>query len=335
MKLSARDTDAFLQSPHTRSAATLLYGPDAGLVRERVRSLSHAVLGKNSDPLSRTELTHDQVKTDPARLRDELSALSLMGGERLIILNGAADKTAAFIEEAYENCKPTAYLIVVADELSPSSPLRSLFEKEARFVALACYRDDAKALQETIRNQLQASGLTASRDAMQYLAAQLGNDRGVTLREIEKIALYMGQEKEVTLEIAMLLTSGNTADSSEDICHAVALGHIAASETMLAQLLREGAQPVAIIRALLRHFQRLEIALAHMAAGSNAAEAAGLLRPPVFFKYLPSVTRALARWQPRTVAKAQNLLLRAEKDAKSNIISPALLMGHILRDLAQ
>ena len=59
---------------------------------------------------------------------------------------------------------------------------------------------------------------------MQYLANHLGNDRGITLSEIGKIALYMGDDKEVTLDTAMELIGHNAAEGLEEICHAVACG---------------------------------------------------------------------------------------------------------------
>jgi DNA polymerase III subunit delta len=335
MKLGARDIDTFFKAPASRTQAALLYGPDCGLVRERGRTLTQTIMGATPDPLNRIELQGEQLKADPARLRDELSSLSLMGGTRLVIVQGATDKTASAIADAFEGLSPTAYLIVEAAELATSSPLRQLFEKDARFAALACYHDEGRTLEDTIRTALTAHNLRASRDAMQHLLTHLGNDRGVTLSEIDKIALYMGKEKEVTLEVAVALADLNSESTADDICHQVAVGNGAQAETLLTQLLREGTQPVVIVRALIRHFQRLDIALAHRETGRSVAEAIAQLRPPVFFKYVPAVTRALSRWQARTLASALNLLLRTEKELKSSVAPPALLLSHALQQTAR
>ena len=80
--------------------------------------------------------------------------MSLMAGRRVVVLSSTGDKLASLVQSALLDLKTTTYLIIEADELSPSSPLRSLFEKEARFAALACYRDEGRSLEDTIRTAL-------------------------------------------------------------------------------------------------------------------------------------------------------------------------------------
>jgi len=335
MKLTARDITAFLKSPDATSSAVLLYGPDSGLIRERSRAIAATVLGKDSDPLNRVELASEQVKADPASLRDELGALSLMGGRRLVTLRDAGDKLAGAVESALTDLKTTTYLIVEAEELSPSSSLRKFFESEPRLTALACYRDEGRGLEDTLKSALAAHGLRANGDAMQYMLMHLGNDRGVTLSEISKIALYMGTEKELTLETVMLLIGHNASEGLEDICHLVACGNAKETHAMLARLLHEGVQPVAIVRALLRHFQRLELAQTYLSAGQSPDQAIAALRPPVFFKYAPPTRRALSLWNSRALAQAGNLMLKTERELKSGALSPALVAGHALLQAAR
>ncbi len=335
MKLSARDSATFLKSPDAQTKAVLLYGPDAGLVRERSRAIAATILGKDSDPVNRVELSADQVKADPACLRDELCAMSLMGGRRLVVMRDVADKLAATIENALDGLNTTTYLIIEAEELSASSPLRQMFERAQDLAALACYRDEGRSLEDVVRTALAHHGLRATSDAMQYLVAHLGNDRGITLSEMEKIALYMGEQKEVTLDTAMRLIGHNAAESMEDICHAVACGNVKEAQALLNRLLYEGTQPVAIIRSLLRHFQRLDIAAAHIASGQTVEGALSALRPPVFFKYVPPTKRALSLFNARTLAIALNLLLKTERDLKSGILSPSLVAGQALSQITR
>ncbi len=182
-----------------------------------------------------------------------------------------------------------------------------------------------------MRSGLGKHGLRASPDAMQYLLAQLGNDRGITLSEIDKIALYLGEEKELSLAVAMQLIGYNASQSMEDLCHAVACGNAKSAESLLNHLLHEGTQPVAIIRSLLRHFQRLEVAMAHIRSGQSPEQALMMLRPPVFFKYAPLARRALTLWSNHRLGQALNLFMKTEKDLKSGLLAPALITGHALQ----
>ncbi len=330
MKLAAQETAAFLRQPDRQAQAVLLYGPDSGLVRERSRLIASAILGDKSDPLNRVELSGAQVKADPAILLDELSALSLMGGRRVIILRDPGEKIEPTVKSAFEGAKNITFLIIEADELSPTSSLRKLFEKESHFATIACYHEDERGLERMIRAAFTEFNLTANHDAVMYLVANLGNDRAVTRSELEKIALYMGNEREVTLEIAMQLTGNNASESTEDLCHSVALGKAQESGKLLEHLLHEGTQPVAVIRTLIRYFQRLDLALAHVRSGQSKEQAIKMLRPPVFYKSIPLIERALARWNETRILQTLNLLLRTEKEIKSGMISPNLLTSNAI-----
>ncbi len=71
MKLDARDFAALTRDA-SRFRAILIYGPDAGLVRERGEALARAAAGALDDPFRFTELT----RPDPGTLALEASALS-------------------------------------------------------------------------------------------------------------------------------------------------------------------------------------------------------------------------------------------------------------------
>ena len=82
MKVSANEADRFARAPRAKIRAVLVYGPDAGLVRERAGILKRSVVEDPSDPFRVTELTGRQLSDDPARLADESAALALTGGRR-------------------------------------------------------------------------------------------------------------------------------------------------------------------------------------------------------------------------------------------------------------
>ncbi len=93
MKISVARSEAFLRSPGSEVRAVLLYGPNAGLVRERADRLA-AAIAPPGDPFRTSELSPDDLKNDPARLNDEAQALSLGGGRRVVRLRGATDAVA-------------------------------------------------------------------------------------------------------------------------------------------------------------------------------------------------------------------------------------------------
>ncbi len=322
MKIAPKVQEAFLASPDTQFRAVLIYGPDSGLVRERVLRIKATVLAKNDDPFAYVELEESKLLDDPARLADELSAFSLMGGKRLIHIRDGGDKLTKIIESAVSLFHNDVFLMISGGELPSRSSLRAFFDKESACASLACYKDEARDVQSIIRKKLEEAGVSIDRDTMEYLSAQLGNDRYVTYQELEKIILFAGDSKRVSLEEAQALVDYNRDSDLDDVVTAVAGRNLAALEAMLTVQRREGNQPVAYLRALMRYFNRLYAIRAKMAAGESLDEVVRSLRPPVFFKQQPILTRHAGMWDTGQIIKALKLLLEAELACKTSDLPP-------------
>src|SRR6201996_954349 len=92
MKLQGAAVERFLGKPDPAVRAVIVYGGDEGLVRERAARLGKTVVADLADPFQVAVLSGDALAGDPALLADEASAMSLMGGRRLIRIRDGSDK---------------------------------------------------------------------------------------------------------------------------------------------------------------------------------------------------------------------------------------------------
>ena len=95
MKIYAQRADAFARKPDPKMLAVLVYGPDLGLVRERATSLVQFGMGGKDDPFRLSELVGANLKDDPARLRDEASAMPFGGGRRVVRVRDGRDDVSS------------------------------------------------------------------------------------------------------------------------------------------------------------------------------------------------------------------------------------------------
>jgi DNA polymerase-3 subunit delta len=314
MKVATRDQGRFLQSAGSTVAAVLFYGPDQGLVRERAIELVARVAGDAADPFRVAELSAAQMRDDPAGLADEAAALSLSGGRRVLRLREAADGHADVLADLLAGPPPASFLVLEAGDLAPRSALRKVFEAAANAGAIACYLDDDEALGKVIDEALKGYGLAIGQEALAYLIARLGGDRGVTRQELEKLALYVGPDaKQVTLEDVQTIIGDSSALSLDDLIFALGDGDRAAIDRGYARALVEGNDEIAILRAAARHIMRL-----HQVAGAAEPRSAiKSLRPPVFFKLESRFLAQLRLWSADRLGEALNRLNRAEIDIKT------------------
>src|SRR3546814_190449 len=183
MKLAGKQADAFLANPDPAVRTVLLYGPDGGLIRERSAALLAKIVDDPADPFCVSEIAASQLKDDPARLADEAAALTFGGGRRFVRVRDAGDKLAPVLKDFLEQSPGEAFVVVEADDLPVRSALRKLFEADRNAAALACYHDDARSLETVVRAFFSEAGVGISREAVAFLASQLGGDRELRSEE--------------------------------------------------------------------------------------------------------------------------------------------------------
>src|SRR3954452_1661981 len=143
MKLPPARIQGFLRDPGT-CRVVLLYGDDAGMIRERAEALVRVVAGSLDDPFLVTELAREDIR----RLPDEAAGLSLMGGRRVVRVRDATDAAADPVQALLKTRAP-ALVVLEAPTIQSRSRLRTALESAADGVAIACYPEEGRALEET------------------------------------------------------------------------------------------------------------------------------------------------------------------------------------------
>ena len=152
--LRGRDIDAFLAKPDPARPIILLYGPDAGLVRERAEALMASAVDDPSDPFSLVRLDGDELASEPSRLVDEAMTVPLFGGRRAIRIRAGGKSFAAGIDTLAEMNPKDCRIVIEAGELRPDAPLRKACEKAKSAVAIACYADGVRDLERLMQGPI-------------------------------------------------------------------------------------------------------------------------------------------------------------------------------------
>lgn len=318
MKIAPRSVSGFLASPPAAVRAVLLYGPDAGLVQERAGLLWKRVVEDVSDPFRVVDLGADTLASEPARLLDEALSLSMFGGRRLLRLRDADERCVTALRGLLEGPQSDTLAILEAGDLKPNSALRQLFEKgDERTGAIACYVDDAGDVARLLRDAMRAEGKELSRDAELYLASCLTGDRQLARRAIEKLVLYMGDERTVTLEHAEASVGDSGELSLDEVAFSCVDGDGAALDNALDRAFAMGENSVRILRVVQSHILRLHLVSGLLAEGAGMDQATSQLRPPLFFKIKDRFTAQARRHAPARLSRALQRLMQTEAECKS------------------
>jgi DNA polymerase-3 subunit delta len=338
MKLSVAKANAFVEKPDKALKIYLVYGPDAGMVRENAQRLLRHFVPDTADAFSVTAVESSALAKDPSRFGDEMASQSLLGGRRCLHVQDCGDEIAGLVERFLAAPAPGDNVAILeAGELDKRSKLRARIEEHEKTMAIPCYPEEGAALESRIKSLLQEQGFSASREALSKLSGLLPPDRIGMRLELEKIVTFALKDpkKTITVEhVDACLTDSGEQDMDEAIA-AASMGEAARLEKQLQRLRGAGAAPVMMLRAAQRHVLRLYEARARMEAeGRSADEAMKSLRPPVFFKQETAFRNQLRRFSPRALERALALLLKAESQTKSTGMPAELIAEKALKDLS-
>lgn len=304
MKLAPRNAAGFLDRPDPACPGILIFGADPMRVAERRKRLIAAQIG----PSGAGEMRLDQIeggalRKDAAQVLDALKARGFFDGPRAVLVEGATDQAAPALEAALQDwTRGDALLVVTAGALKPNSKLRKLFEGHRTALCLAVYDDPPG--REEIARWLAGEGLAeAPSDALRELVT-LGQtlEPGEFRQTLTRIALYkLGDPAPLTLdEIATLAPPAPEAEI-DALVAAVAGGARGQIAPLVARLSGQGAAPVTICIALIRHLRLLHRLTGDPAGPQRAIER---LRPPLNFRLRDRVLAETRGWQPARLDEA-------------------------------
>ena len=123
------DADAFAARPDAARPIVLLYGPDAGLVRERAERIIRGSVDDLNDPFALVRMEGDDLASNPSRLPEEAHTVPLFGGKRAIWIKAGGRNFALAVEMVLATPPVDCRIVIEAGELRKTSPLRTACEK--------------------------------------------------------------------------------------------------------------------------------------------------------------------------------------------------------------
>jgi len=332
--LRGRDIDSFLARPDPGRPIVLLYGPDAGLVRERADALMASAVDDPNDPFSLVRLDGDELAAEPSRLVDEAMTVPLFGGRRAIRVKAGSRSFASGVETLTDSPIKDCRIVIEAGELRPEAPLRKVCERAKNAVAIACYPDTERDLAKLIDDELRLSNLKIAQDARATLMSLLGGDRQASRNELRKIVLYAHGQREITLDDVMAVVSDASDFKLDPIVDGAFAGQPAMVESEFAKAMIAGTYPGLIISAAQRQVAALHKAALLMEGGASASSAAESGFPRLHFSRKNVVETALRNFSATRLVQVMDQLATAALDVRKQSSLAAVIAQRALMSIA-
>lgn len=318
MKATKPTISRAVDQPAPDTRFYLFHGPDEAQSRALAARVVEA-LGA-----SKTMIPASAIKSDPATLLDEASAMSLFGGKRVVWIEPATKDIEQGLVALLDAPATENPVVAIAGALTKSSPLLKLAEASPLALAYAAYAPEGQDAERMVIDLGRRFGLKIAPPVAARLADGCGNDQGVVAQELQKLALYVDASTEAPKELDLGAIDEVGAESGEGDFQKLADlalgGEIDSLVEELTRLSGAGSEAIPVVRSLQRRLLMLAPARARIEHGERLDAVMTSLGKAIFFKDKAKVGRMLNKWSAEDLATVAE---RAGKLERSLIFTAA------------
>ena len=334
MNFKIEQLENFCKYPDTKVKCIILFGTNEGAIATLCKKCAEAICGDVNDAFRCALLEMEDVSKDAGEIYAEFHAQSLLGGRRVIIVKNADNSIAAFIKNMLPESKSENLLILSSNSLNTKSSLITWAKDRTDVIIVGCYEEREADIYKDTEQMLYKKGLSADIKTIQVLCSRLSPDHKLNQSEIDKLAIYMGEQKNISVDDVKALISDVAGADIEDLCYQVANGEINKACDMFNRLINEGYEAPSIVRQLSYHFSRLLETKAKTVKGQKIDELIRYLRPPLMFYRQNDFKRQLQFWDKDRLLMALNILYDCERDCKTTSIPADIVANNVIMRLA-
>ena len=290
----------------------LFYGKNEGFKNEATNNLI-----KEKDEVTKYE--EKEVLENINDFIESILSKSLFESEKIIIIKRVTDKILKIIDEIDSKNIEDIKIILNADNLEKKSKLRSLFEKNKKYICVPFYPDTEQTLSKLTFNFLKKKNISISQSNINLIVNKCNGDRETLLNELNKIEYFSKNGKKITAEnIAKLTNLIENHGVSELIDNC-----LAKNKKKIVNILNENnfnnEDCILITRTFLNKAKKILKLSSEFQNNKNIDLTISSAKPPIFWKDKEITKQQIYKWTPENIKQLIYKLSEIELLIKKNI----------------
>ena len=290
----------------------LFYGKNEGFKNEATNNLI-----KDKDEIIKYE--EKEVLENINDFIESILSKSLFESEKIIIIKRATDKILKIIDEIDSKNIEDIKIILNADNLEKKSKLRSLFEKNKKYICVPFYPDTEQTLSKLTFNFLKKKNISISQSNINLIVNKCNGDRETLLNELNKIEYFSKNGKKITSENIAKLTNlieNHSISELIDNC-------LAKNKKKIVNILNENnfnnEDCILITRTFLNKAKKILKLSSEFQNNKNIDLTISSAKPPIFWKDKEITKQQIYKWTPENIKQLIYKLSEIELLIKKNI----------------
>jgi DNA polymerase III subunit delta len=209
-----------------------------------------------------------------------------------------------------------------------SEPYKTLADKGFLFETKEL---KGKSLIDWLISAVEKNGKTISYDNAQLLTDISGENRNTLESQLEKIFIYIGDTKEITIDSIRGLSTSLKQYTIFDLQNAIGKKNKSAALKVLFNLLKNGMEPIQVVAMLNKYFTSLARLNELVATNTNEFQVARIMGTHPF--YLKDYHSARRIYSDKHLTDAFSALLKADLSIKTTSLDDYTLLSILIAEI--
>ena len=334
MRVNANQYLQFLNKNYDNYNIIFLYGTNNGLINLLFRDTIKFLKIDENNPFLVSTIDGNELKEDPTVLVDNLKTISMFGEKKTIILNllysTISQTTEKLISDNIAQKDNDFVLIIKAGNLSSKSNLIKFLQKLNNCILVPSYDEEPDRIKIKLRDLFNKYNLVFSKDFMSNLYKKFSTNSLINESELEKLENFIFENKNISESSLLSFITNNQDINNNKIIDLCLSGRPKEALLHFNNIYDYSESNIGIIRQFGNRLKLIENLILLNKKGLSLRDAMNKIKPPIFFKNIPTVTHQCKLWSIKKINATQKKLIKLEKNCKSSTYPEKTLISQFI-----
>ena len=259
---------------------------------------------------------------------------SLFENKKITIINRVTEKILKIVEELYEKNIKDVSLIINSDTLEKKSKLRTFFEKKKELICVPFYPDTPEFLSKYAQNFFKKNNVSVSQSNINLIINRSNGDRGALKKELEKIELFLQNNKKLTTENILKLTNLVENLSISELVDNCLAKNKKKTINIFSENNFGSDDCILITRTFLNKSKKILYLSKEYKKNQDINKTISGAKPPIFWKDKEIVKQQIYKWNTNEINNLIYDLNKIELQIKKNSINPLNIVSNFMLEKA-
>ena len=264
-----------------------LHGTNIGLVDLLYKKTLELLKIDTNDPFSVSKIDGNEFKDNPTVLHDNINTLSIFSEKRFILLDlmhiSINKNLESIILETVKTENENYLLLIKATNLKIGSFIK-YFQNINNAILVPCYEEKINTIHSKLSDLFSKHKINFKVDFIKNLTLKFSTNSLTNEMELEKLDIFLTNNKNVTEEMIFALISRNDDINFNKIIENCSNGNPREAITIFENIYENQTTSMTLIRMFFNHFKLIEKVLLLFENNKNLINVIENIKPPIFLK---------------------------------------------------